>query len=107
MHSPRRSPALSPLTDAWREVEPIARVRQVATRLVRVHALRAADALQLAAAIVAAEDDPPSLTFVTLDDRLARAAERVGFPVLERTDDPARWPWPIPSRAASFSNACP
>ncbi len=50
---------LSPLTDAWREVEPIARVRQVATRLVRVHALRAADALQLAAAIVAAENDPP------------------------------------------------
>ena len=76
---------LSPLIDAWREVEPIARVRQVATRLVRVHALRAADALQLAAAIVAAENDPPSLTFVTLDDRLARAAEREGFPVLEPT----------------------
>jgi predicted nucleic acid-binding protein len=58
----------------------------MATRLLRVHPLRAADALQLAAAIIAAEDDPRSLPFVTLDDRLALAAEREGFPVV----DPAK-----------------
>ena len=68
---------------AWREVQPIARVRQTATRLLRVHPLRAADALQLAAAIAAAEDDPRSLPLITLDDRLAIAAEREGFPVVQ------------------------
>jgi predicted nucleic acid-binding protein len=51
--------------------------------LLRVHPLRAADALQLAAAIIAADSEPRSLAFVTLDDRLARAAEREGFPVVE------------------------
>jgi len=68
---------------AWEEVRPGSRLRQTATRLLRVHALRAADALQLAAAIAAADDDPRTLPFVTLDERLARAAEREGFPVIE------------------------
>jgi predicted nucleic acid-binding protein len=67
---------------AWREVEPVARVRQIAIRVLRVHPLRAADALQLAAAIVASEDQPATLAFVTLDDRLAEAAEREGFPIV-------------------------
>jgi predicted nucleic acid-binding protein len=67
----------------WQEVVPADRVRDTANRLLLVHPIRAADALQLAAAIVASEDDPRSLTIVTLDERLARAAEREGFPVLE------------------------
>jgi predicted nucleic acid-binding protein len=71
------------LAASWQEVQPAARVRQTAERLLRVHPLRAADALQLAAAVIAADDDPRSLPFVTLDDRLARAAEREGFPVVE------------------------
>ena len=73
---------LDALSLVWTEVEPGQRVRQVAVRLLRVHPLRAADALQLAAAIVAAEDQPASLQFVTLDDRLAQAAEREGFTVI-------------------------
>ena len=48
-------------------------------RLLRVHGLRAADAFQLGAAISAAEDQPASLTLVTLDERLARAAQRGGI----------------------------
>jgi len=71
------------LAASWQEIQPAARVRQTAERLLRVHPLRAADALQLAAAIIAADSDPRSLAFVTLDDRLARAAEREGFPVVE------------------------
>jgi hypothetical protein len=47
-----------------------------------VHALRAADSLQLAAALVAAEHDPRSLRFVALDHRLAEAARREGFEVV-------------------------
>jgi len=73
---------LSVLGAAWRELQPTTRVRQTAERLVRVHPLRSAEALQLAAAIAAADGDPRSLPFVTLDDRLARAAEREGFPVV-------------------------
>jgi predicted nucleic acid-binding protein len=48
-----------------------------------VHPLRAADALQLAAAFVAAEQRPSSLEVVTLDDRLAAAARKEGFPLTD------------------------
>jgi predicted nucleic acid-binding protein len=60
-------------------VQPVRGVRTTAIRLLRVHPLRTADAFQLAAAIVAAENHPASLQFVTLDDRLGQAAEREGF----------------------------
>jgi hypothetical protein len=60
-------------------VEPTDEIRETARRLLRVHALRAADALQLAAAFVAAERRPPTMTFVTLDERLRTAAAREGF----------------------------
>ncbi len=56
--------------------------RRYAERLVETHPLRAGDALQLAAAIVAAEERPDSIEFVTFDRRQAEAAEREGFRVL-------------------------
>jgi predicted nucleic acid-binding protein len=73
---------LSALAGSWRPVEPGTRVRQTAVRLLRVHPLRAGDALQLAAAIAAAEGEPASLPFVTLDAGLAQVAEREGFSVI-------------------------
>lgn len=73
---------LDALSRHWTEVEPGERVRTIAYRTLRVHPLRAADALQLAAAIVASEDQPASLPFLTLDDRLAEAAAREGFVVV-------------------------
>ncbi|MBI3926340.1 MAG: type II toxin-antitoxin system VapC family toxin [Armatimonadetes bacterium] len=57
-------------------VEP---VKERAMRLLGVHALRAADSLQLAAALVAAYDRPSNLEFVALDLRLVEAARREGF----------------------------
>jgi predicted nucleic acid-binding protein len=69
-------------TRRWTEVPPIERVRDQASRLLRVHPLRAADALQLAAALVLSDFDPRTLPLVTLDDRLASAARREGFTVL-------------------------
>jgi hypothetical protein len=57
-------------------------LRDNACRLLRVHDLRAADALQLAAGLAAAEGRPATLPFVCLDERLAATAEREGFPVL-------------------------
>jgi uncharacterized protein len=66
----------------WQEVQPSEPLRDNARRLLRVHDLRAADALQLAAGCAAAEGRPVTLGFVCLDERLAGAAEREGFPVL-------------------------
>lgn len=73
---------LDELAAGWAEVQPVQRVRRSALRLLRVHPLRAADALQLAAALAVAEDHPASLPFVTLDDRLGDAAGREGFRVV-------------------------
>ncbi len=69
------------LEDHWVEVEPTAAVRRQAERLLRLHPLRAADALQLAAALVACHHEPSTLAFHTADTRLADAARREGFPV--------------------------
>ena len=73
---------LASLQPSWNEVQPSVRVRDVALRLLRVHPLRAGDALQLAAAVVASEGSPGTLPFVSLDERLLLAAEREGFSVL-------------------------
>ena len=73
---------LDALSSAWQEVQPVARLRRNAVRLLRVHSLRAADALQLGAALAAAEDQPASLRLVTLDGQLAQAAQREGFTVV-------------------------
>ncbi len=73
---------LASLADAWQEVQPGSRLRQTAARLLRTHPIRAGDALQLAAAIVAADGEPGALPFVTLDERLALAADREGFRVV-------------------------
>lgn len=73
---------LEELRQAWLEILPVDRVRETAIRLLLTHDLRAADAMQLGAAIVAAEERPATLGFVTLDDRLARAAGREGFKVV-------------------------
>jgi len=80
---------LDGLARSWREVQPVAAVRQTAIRLLRVHPLRTADALQLSAAIVAAEDHPATLPFVTLDERLAQAADREGFLVVRPDQAPS------------------
>ncbi|MGQ0538990.1 MAG: hypothetical protein ACT4R6_08610, partial [Gemmatimonadaceae bacterium] len=66
----------------WLEVPASDNVKEQAVRLLRVHRLRAADALQLAAAVVAADFDTGALEFVTLDTRQAEAAEREGLRVV-------------------------
>ena len=72
---------LGSLRDAWLEILPSEEVRHRAFRLLRVHPLKAADALQLAAArIWAGSSDNPEL--VTYDERLAVAARLEGFRVV-------------------------
>jgi predicted nucleic acid-binding protein len=74
---------LRTIRDGWHEVDPSDPVREAAVRFLRVHPLRAADALQLAAAFIASERRPSSLEVITLDDRLAAAARKEGFVLIE------------------------
>jgi len=79
---------LNQLQKAWIEVEPSEEVRRIAKRLLRVHDLRAADALQLAAArVVAGDDESGTLVFLTEDSRLRTAAARDGFEVVAGADE--------------------
>lgn len=73
---------LTGFATSWHEVLPTDVVREQAERLVRTHPLRAGDALQLAAAVVASEYRPATLPLVTLDVRLRQAAFREGFAVM-------------------------
>jgi hypothetical protein len=77
---------LQQLSAGWHEIDPSDEIRETAARFLRVHPLRAADALQLAAAFAAAERRPASLEIVTLDDRLADAARKEGFALLDVTE---------------------
>ncbi len=78
----RATDQLGLLAASWVEIEPLEQVRQRAIRLLRLHPLRAADALQLAAALTAAREEPQRLDLVSSDDRLSAAARREGFRVL-------------------------
>lgn len=72
---------LRQLRASWFEVQPTNELREDAVRLVRVHSLRAADALQLAAARLWA-GVPTDTELVTFDERLAPPARLEGFRLL-------------------------
>ena len=63
------------------QVDPFPSIRDGACRLLRVHPLRAADALQLAAALEVRGPASRRAEFVCFDARLATAARREGFVV--------------------------
>jgi predicted nucleic acid-binding protein len=72
---------LSAIGTAWSEVQPTETVRLRAERLLSIHPLRAADALQLAAALLWAQETPRGLEFVCLDQNLREAALKEGFSI--------------------------
>ncbi len=73
---------LSELTDVWSEIEPSDDIREITRRLLQNYPLRAADSLQLAAALVWCDKTPKGHHFVCLDTRLREAALKEGFLVL-------------------------
>ena len=73
---------LSHLAFVWFDIPPLEAVRLRARRLLVKHPLRAADALQLSAALEWAEDSPAGRQFICLDSRLRAAANLEGFQVL-------------------------
>jgi predicted nucleic acid-binding protein len=73
---------LEVLSAGWTEIQPTEKLRRRALRLLRVHPLRAADALHLAAALVGSGEDPAALPLVSGDPRLNDAARKEGFRLL-------------------------
>jgi len=70
------------LRGRWNEVQPTEEVRDRAERLLRIHRLRAADALQLAAALVWCGDRPQGRALIGGDSYLSEAAGAEGFTVV-------------------------
>lgn len=73
---------LSSLASVWTEIQAGSEIRSNAARVLLLHPLRAADSLQLAAALSWARGRTAGYDFVCLDRRLREAARREGFRVL-------------------------
>ncbi len=71
------------LSRGWREILPGDPLRDLAMRLLDAYELRAADSLQLAAALTWCQQRPARRAFVCADQRLSNAAKSEGFAVLE------------------------
>ena len=72
---------LGQLRVAWDEILPTERVRSLAEDLPDAHGVRAADAAQLAAALVWCRERPKQRPLVCFDERLRTAALTLGFSV--------------------------
>lgn len=86
LKDPEKKGALSRLDflgRGWREILPSDPLRDLATRLLDGYELRAADSLQLAAALVWCREKPARRTFICADQRLSRSATDAGFSVVE------------------------
>ena len=70
------------LAGVWSEIVPSERLRQRTERLLSLHALRASDAFQLAAALLWSRGETTGEAFVSFDERLREAAGREGFRIL-------------------------
>ena len=72
---------LGQLRATWDEILPTEKLRSLAEELPDAHRLRAADAAQLAAALVWCRERPRKRPFVCFDERLKTAASELGFVV--------------------------
>ena len=75
----RASKLAKSLADSWSVIQPSDALRAKAAQLVDRYDLRAADALQLAAALEWCEDAPHGRVFLTADQKLREAALLNGF----------------------------
>jgi uncharacterized protein len=72
------------LTDpsqSWHEVNATAAVRKIALRSLRTHPLRAADSMQLAAALALEAGGCGNLAFASADQRFCTASELEGLEI--------------------------
>lgn len=73
---------LERLRRGWRELQPTEALRAQAEAFLMRHPLKAADALQLAAAWTWCLGNVRSCTFISGDTQLVEAAQQVGFQVV-------------------------
>ena len=73
---------LALLGRGWSEILPDDSLRELASNLLDVYKLRAADSLQLAAALTWCRQQPARRRFISADERLCEAAEAAGFVVV-------------------------
>jgi predicted nucleic acid-binding protein len=69
----------SRLAESWSVIQPVESVRMSALQIIENYDLRAADALQLAAALTWCQNKPQGRVFLTADHRLLQAAILRGF----------------------------
>lgn len=74
---------LTYLRDRWNEVQPTEEVRERAERLLPIQSLRAAAALQLAAALVWCRGRPQGRVLIGADRNLDEAAAAEGFTTIQ------------------------
>ncbi len=69
------------LEKVWTEIKPESRIKELARTFPKHHGLKAADSLQLAAALVWYKEIPKNKDFVSGDAKLLKVAEDVGFTI--------------------------
>ena len=74
---------LKQLANGWHEIEPSEIIRENALRFLRVHPLRRPTRCSLRRLSLRPNDVLPSLEVVTLDERLADAARKEGFELID------------------------
>lgn len=82
-HLQRARGRLQKLKQVWHVVQATNSMKNHASRLLRTHILKAADALQLSAAITLADGHTADIHFVSFDQNLLKAAEKEGFLIPE------------------------
>lgn len=70
------------LSQAWREILPSDSLCDLARQLLDTYELRAADSLQLAAALTWCQHRPARRAFLSADQRLSKRATAAGFSVI-------------------------
>lgn len=84
-HADAARSGLEEVSSSWFEVQASSLVRDHAARLLRRHSLRAADALQLGAALTWCGGEPEQRSLFSLDDRVASVARSEGFRLVARS----------------------
>lgn len=69
------------LEKTWIEIQPNSRIKELARTFPAKYKMKAADSLQLAAALIWCKEQPKSKNFVSGDAKLVKVAETVGFTV--------------------------
>ena len=69
------------LEKVWTEIQPEPRIKELARTFPSTYGLKAADSLQLAAALVWCNEIPKNKDFISGDAKLLKVAEDVGFTI--------------------------